>query len=161
MNISSCYVRLMRVKVNLYPFHRRKYAWDEFLLFVDVLYFILGCSRLLHVIDIKFWICGPGNLNITMPYVIHTHKNMRQNTSIAPYFEALKVGLHIFFFSFYIMIRSICVISNMVLLNSYKGWNKLYEFNEPTYIYEINGKNLVLMNTSYNLFKNNHLDISI
>ena len=54
MNISSCYVRLIRVKVNLYPFHRRKYAWDEFLLFVDVLYFILGCSRLLHVIDIKF-----------------------------------------------------------------------------------------------------------
>ena len=98
MNISCMWVRLMRVlksiqNLNLNSFQRRKYAWDGFLLYSWMFF----SSRLFFAWDISsFWICGPGNYNNINAAWCNTQVR-HKNTSIAPYFEALKVGLHTFF----------------------------------------------------------------
>ena len=93
-------MRLYACKVNLYTFQRRKCAWDEFLLFVDVLYF----SSLVACNISNFEFAALETIIISMPYVQH---KSGKNKNIAPYFEALKVGLHIFLFEFDISIISI------------------------------------------------------
>ena len=109
MNISS--VRLMRVRVNLYTFQRRNYAWDEFLLFVDVLYF---SSRLFCCMwYLEIWICGPEDYNNINAVCATTQE--RQKYGYITLFWSAKSRFAHFLFEFDISIISICVWSNMVL----------------------------------------------